>query len=119
MSGGTGRDHYLQLRAEWLRFKNHLYDAGTELPTLAVVLDDVRRLLEERGSLGLLYLDLAEAGQLEAVHGWQWYDAELRTFARSLVELKQQGVLEPRDIAAVLSVRSDKFLLILGGVERA
>ena len=63
MSGDGGRDHYLQLRSDWLRFRNHLYDAGTELPTLAVVLDDVRRLLEERGTLGLLYLDLAEAGQ--------------------------------------------------------
>jgi EAL domain-containing protein (putative c-di-GMP-specific phosphodiesterase class I)/GGDEF domain-containing protein len=115
MSGGAGRDHYLQLRAEWLRFRNHLYDAGTELPTLAVVLDDVRRLLEERGTLGLLYLDLAESGQLEALHGWQWYDRELRAFAQSLLDLKQEGFLEPRDIAAVLSVRSDKFLLILGG----
>jgi EAL domain-containing protein (putative c-di-GMP-specific phosphodiesterase class I)/GGDEF domain-containing protein len=115
MSGRAERDHYLLLRSEWLRFRSHLYDASTALPTLAAVLDDTRRLLEERGSLGLVYLDLAEAGQLEALHGWQWYDAQLKAFARSLLDLKRDGYLEPRDIAAVLSVRSDKFLLILGG----
>lgn len=115
MSETAQRDHYLLLRSEWLRFRNHLYDASIELPTLAAVLDEVRRLLEERGTLGLIYLDLAEAGQLEAVHGWEWYDAELQALARSLLDLKREGYLEPRDIAAVLSVRSDKFLLILGG----
>ena len=41
---------YFRLRAEWLRFKNHVFDANTELPTLAAVLDDVRRLMEERGA---------------------------------------------------------------------
>lgn len=53
----TPQDDYL-LRSEWLRFKSHLYDASTELPTLPAVLDEARRLLEERGTLGLLYLDL-------------------------------------------------------------
>jgi EAL domain-containing protein (putative c-di-GMP-specific phosphodiesterase class I) len=110
-----GRDHYLQLRAEWLRFRNHLFDASAELPTLAAVLDDARRLLEERGTLGLIYLDLAETGQLEALQGWQWYDAELKAFAHSLLDLRRLGLLQGRDIVAVLSVRSDKFLVILGG----
>ncbi len=30
---------YYRLRAEWLRFKNHVIDANTELPTLAAVRD--------------------------------------------------------------------------------
>jgi EAL domain-containing protein (putative c-di-GMP-specific phosphodiesterase class I) len=106
---------YFQLRSEWLRFKNHLYDSATELPALAAVLDDVRRLLEERGTLGLVYLDLAEAARLEALHGWQWYDDTLRDFARTLRDLKAQGHLRARDVVAILSVRSDKFLLVLGG----
>ncbi len=65
---------YFRLRAEWLRFKNHVYDTNTELPTLAAALDDVRRLMEERGTLGLLYFDLSGDGQLEMMHGWQAYD---------------------------------------------
>lgn len=109
------RPDYFQLRSEWLRFKNHLFDSATALPALAAVLDDVRRLLEERGTLGLVYLDLADAARLEALHGWQWYDEALRAFARTLRELKAHGHLRTRDVVAMLSVRSDKFLLVLGG----
>ena len=64
-----GRD-YFELRAEWLRFKNHVIDANTELPTLAAVFDDVRRLVEERGAAGLVYIDLGGDPQVEAMHGW-------------------------------------------------
>ena len=48
-----------RLQAEWMRFRQHVVDAATGLPTLAAVLDDVRRLTEERGTTGLLYIDLA------------------------------------------------------------
>lgn len=106
---------YFRLRAEWLRFKNHVFDTNTELPTLAAVLDDVRRLMEERGTLGLLYLDLGGDGRMEALHGWQAYDEVLRAFARTLTALRGDGLLGGRDIVAVLSVRSDKFLLFMRG----
>jgi EAL domain-containing protein (putative c-di-GMP-specific phosphodiesterase class I) len=106
---------YFRLRAEWLRFKNHVFDTNTELPTLAAVLDEVRRLMEERGTLGLVYLDLGGSGQVEPMHGWQTYDEVLRAFARTLVDLRAQGSLGSRDVIAVMSVRSDKFLVFLRG----
>lgn len=109
-----GRD-YFRLRAEWLRFKNNVFDANTELPTLAAVLDDVRRLVEERGTIGLVYVDLGGDPQVEAFHGWLAYDELLRAFARALQGLAEAGLLGPRDKIAALSVRSDKFLLFLGG----
>ena len=113
----TDAEDYFRLRAEWLRFKNHVFDSNTELPTLAAVLDDVRRLMEERGTLGLVYLDLAGEGQIETLHGWQTYDELLRGFARALGALRGEGLLGSRDIIAVMSVRSDKFLLFLRGNE--
>lgn len=115
MTRSFQQEEYFLLRSEWLRFKNHLFDSATELPALAAVLDDVRRLLEERGTLGLVYLDLADAARLEALHGWQWYDETLRAFARALLDLKAHDYLAARDMVVMLSVRSDKFLLILGG----
>src|SRR4029450_10987505 len=57
-----GESDYFRLRAEWLRFKNHVFDANTELPTLAAVLDDVRRLMGGGGTRGLLYLALGGDG---------------------------------------------------------
>ena len=116
---------YFRLRAEWLRFKNHVFDSNTELPTLAAVMDDVRRLMEERGSLGIVYLDLAAEEGAEAARGWQAYDEMLRAFARALLSLKAEGgPLTPTDIVAVMSVRSDKFLVFMragepGGVDSA
>ncbi|HWM79650.1 MAG TPA: hypothetical protein VNS56_18870, partial [Methylomirabilota bacterium] len=106
----TPNDEYFRLRAEWLRFKNHVIDSNTGLPTLVAVLDDVRRLMEERGTLGLVYLDLGADGHIEPVHGWQAFDELLRGFARTLASLREAGHLGPRDIVAVMSVRSDKFL---------
>jgi EAL domain-containing protein (putative c-di-GMP-specific phosphodiesterase class I) len=106
---------YYRLRAEWLRFKNHVFDTNTELPTLAAVLDDIRRLTEARGTLGLVYLDLGGGGRLEALHGWHAYDEVVRSFAAALGGLRTDTLVGAQDIVAVLSVRSDKFLLVLGG----
>ena len=100
---------YFQLRSEWLRFKNHLYDSATELPALAAVLDDVRRLLEERGTLGLVYLDLADAARLEALHGWQWYDDTLRDPDLAEGAFRRQLALhsmEPADVVFEVAERA-------------
>jgi len=106
---------YFRLRAEWLRFKNHVYDTDVELPTLAAVLDDARRLLEERGSLGLVYLDPGSHGQTESLHGWQAYDEVIRGVAQTLKALREDGGLGPRDLIATLGIRSDKFILFVAG----
>jgi EAL domain-containing protein (putative c-di-GMP-specific phosphodiesterase class I)/GGDEF domain-containing protein len=98
-----------------LRFKSQIFDPTTELPTLSAVLDDVRRLMEDRGSLGLAYLDLGADGQAETLHGWQAYDELLGAFARALRNLRLEAPFSSRDIVAILAVRSDKFLMFLGG----
>src|SRR6185503_17836286 len=102
-AGAPDEREYFRLRAEWLRYKNNIFDTSTELPTLAAILDDVRRLMEERGTLGLVYFDLGGNGRLEAVHGWQLYDEIVRGFARALLTLND-GLLGVRDLVAVLSV---------------
>lgn len=108
---------YFRLRAEWLRFKTHVFDTNTGLPTLAAVLDDVRRSMEERGTLALVYIDLGADRHVESVHGWQVFDDLLRGFSRTLVSLREDGHLGARDIIAVMSVRSDKFLVFMRGGE--
>jgi EAL domain-containing protein (putative c-di-GMP-specific phosphodiesterase class I) len=115
----SANEEYFRLRAEWLRFKNHVIDSNTGLPTLVAVLDDVRRLMEERGTLGLVYFDLGADGHVEPVHGWQSFDELLRGFARTLASLREAGHLGPRDVVAVMSVRSDKFLVFLRGGDGA
>jgi EAL domain-containing protein (putative c-di-GMP-specific phosphodiesterase class I) len=112
--GDTG---YQRLRNEWQRFKSHVIDPSTELPTLAAVLDDVRRLMEERGTLGLVYFDLSGYGRAEARYGTETYDRLVDAFAHALASLRADGRLGPRDIIALMSVRSDKFLVFMRGSE--
>ena len=106
---------FFRLRAEWLRFKNHVYDSDLELPTLSAVLDDARRLLEERGSLGLVYIDPGGDGQTESVHGWQAYDEVVRGVSQTLKGLRSDGFLGTRDLIATLAVRGDRFVLFVAG----
>jgi EAL domain-containing protein (putative c-di-GMP-specific phosphodiesterase class I)/GGDEF domain-containing protein len=108
------KQDYFLLRAEWLRFRNNLHDSGTELPTLAAVLDQARRLLEERAVLGLIYLDLSGNSHIETLYGWQAYDEVISNVGLTLTGLRGE-LLGPRDIVSVLSVRSDKFALFLEG----
>jgi EAL domain-containing protein (putative c-di-GMP-specific phosphodiesterase class I) len=113
-SSTEGRD-YPRLRAEWLRLKNQVFDVNAELPTLSATLDDIRRLIEDRGVVGFVYLDLGVASQGDATHGWIAHEELLRLFAQALLGLRRDGFLGPRDVIAVMSVRNDKFLLVAAG----
>jgi len=113
LSQPAPRDH-LALRAQWLRLKNSVVDANTELPTLSAVMDDVRKLASGEPGIGLLFLDVGGGGEIERIHGWHVYDAVLRAFAEMLEALRDEGTLKGSDIISVLSVRSDKFLVFLG-----
>jgi EAL domain-containing protein (putative c-di-GMP-specific phosphodiesterase class I) len=108
---------YLRLQAEWQRFRDRVVDAATHLPTLSAVLDDVRRLLEERGSVLLVFLDLGADGAAEPSAGWRAQDERVRAFAGSLLALRGEGLLASRDLIAVMSAWSDKFLIFMRGGE--
>ena len=45
----TPETDYYRLRTEWLRFKSQLFDGMTGLPALPAVLEDIRRMVEDRG----------------------------------------------------------------------
>jgi EAL domain-containing protein (putative c-di-GMP-specific phosphodiesterase class I) len=108
---------FQRLRAEWLRFRNHVIDEATELPTLAAVLDDARRLIEERGTVGVVYLDVDGDAEAEPLAGWEAYDDFLTAVGKALLGLRAEGVLGPRDIVAAMGVRGDKYVLFVRGQE--
>ena len=100
------------LQTEWLRLKGQIHDPATGLPTLAAVLEDVRRLLERREPLALLYLDLGAGVRLEAQHGWQAYDEAIQLAADAL---RGPAARPCYDVLAVIGARCDKFVLFAGG----
>ena len=105
---------YYRLRTEWLRFKSQLFDGLTGLPALAAVVEEVRRLLESRGSAEVVYLDLGRSGWHETKLGWAAYDEAVRDFAVLLSGLQQSGELGDGGVVCLHTVRSDRFLLFMG-----
>ncbi len=104
---------YWELRAEWLKLRGYLFDPNTGLPALPAVVEDVRRRLEDGETIGVLFVDMSAENHLEPIYGWQSYDLLLRQMAKTLQEFRQR-VLSPRDVVAVVGVRSDEFLLFVG-----
>jgi EAL domain-containing protein (putative c-di-GMP-specific phosphodiesterase class I) len=108
---------YYRLRTEWLRYKSHLFDGLTGLPALPAVIEDVRKLLEAQRGVEVVYVDLGRSGWHETELGWAAYDQVVRDFAETLRSFRASGLLAPRDIACLNTVRSDRFLLFLAGGE--
>jgi EAL domain-containing protein (putative c-di-GMP-specific phosphodiesterase class I) len=111
----TPEADYYRLRTEWLRFKSHLFDSLTGLPALPALVEDVRRVVESRGSVDVVYLDLGRSGWHDTKLGWAAYDQTVRDFAAILVKLRETGDLGPSDLICLHTVRSDRFLLFLAG----
>ena len=111
----TPQADYYRLRTEWLRFKSQLFDGLTGLPALPAVVEDVRRLLDARGSAEVLYLDLGRSGWHETKLGWAAYDEAVRDFAAMVAGLQQAGSLGEGSVVCLLTVRSDRFLVFVDG----
>lgn len=97
------------IRAEWLQNRARLHDLATGLPTLPAVVDDVRRHLEDHGSIALLAFAIATERQVEETWGWQLYDELIRDFVAQLRALADGGHL-PATLLCVPAVRSDEVL---------
>lgn len=109
----TDADYY-RLRTEWLRFKSQLHDNLTGLPALPAAVDLVRRAVEARGTVDLVYVDLGRSGWHESKLGWAAYDEGVREFAGVLNALRQSGGIGLEDVVCLHTVRSDRFLVFLG-----
>jgi EAL domain-containing protein (putative c-di-GMP-specific phosphodiesterase class I)/GGDEF domain-containing protein len=102
----------VELQTRILQYRASLFDPVTKLPTLPVVLDRIRRMLDERGTLQVLLVRIEHEQNLERIVGWERYDAVLRSVAGHL-----SGLLESAAGSGSLlcqeNVRGDIFLVIL------
>lgn len=90
MSGGD-----TAVRPDLLRLRGALYDPITGLPSLPVLFDTMRELLEKRRAIGILHVSIPSLALTESVYGWQLID---RVRARLAAEVtRQRGVVLPAD----------------------
>jgi len=75
---------YLTAENEEVRFKNLLFDAVTELPTVPVIVDALRDRLLDNRDMGVLYIDVEQYSHIEETYGWEVFDSLLRHTARTL-----------------------------------
>ncbi len=101
-----------RLRAEWLQYRARLYDPDSGLPTLAGVVDDLRRQLEEGSPLGVFTFSLHVEQQLEEAWGWQAYDRLVVELIKSLKTDRGAGGV-PEGLLCLPAVRSDEVFLFV------
>ncbi|HEY1252534.1 MAG TPA: EAL domain-containing protein [Thermoanaerobaculia bacterium] len=100
------------LRGKWFKERTRLYDRETGLPTVAVLVDDLKAMLEERGSISVLVFRPSSEGQVEEVWGWEAYDDLLLDFVRRLKAFQTDGIV-PAGTFCVPYVRSDEIILFV------
>jgi EAL domain-containing protein (putative c-di-GMP-specific phosphodiesterase class I)/GGDEF domain-containing protein len=100
------------LRGKWFKERTRLYDRETGLPTVAVLVDDLRTMLEDRGNISVLVFRPSSEGQVEEVWGWEAYDDLLLDFVRRLKAFQTDGIV-PMGTFCVPYVRSDEIILFV------
>ncbi|HYJ80188.1 MAG TPA: EAL domain-containing response regulator [Longimicrobiaceae bacterium] len=70
--------------AEHLRYEEMLYDRFTGFPTLPVMLERGREMLDARGRMTVLYIEFIRYSKLEEIYGWEKLDEVLTTTASAV-----------------------------------
>ncbi|MBX6365860.1 MAG: EAL domain-containing protein [Gemmatimonadetes bacterium] len=99
-------------RAELLRYEELLYDKLTGLPTLPVMMEQARELLERRGELTLLYIHFVWYEKIEEIYGWQKLDDVLETTAQAVKEFYEREHAAAENLMMVSHIADDDFILL-------
>ncbi|MCK5376875.1 MAG: GGDEF domain-containing protein [Acidobacteria bacterium] len=112
MPDGISNVDPVELQTRLLQYRANLFDPVTRLPTLPVVLDRLRRMLDERGSLQVLMVRIEHEQNLERILGWERYDTVLHNLSRHLSGLLE-AIARTGSLLCQENVRGDIFLVFL------
>ena len=105
------RPRHTSERAELLRYEELLYDKLTGLPTLPVMMERARELLENRGELTVLYIHFVWYEKIEEIYGWQKLDDVLETTAVAVREFYAREHAASENLMMVSHIADDDFIL--------
>jgi len=89
-----------------------LFDPVTGLPTTPLLFPRIRMLLEERGEVSLLCVNVVRYSRIEEIYGWKVFDDVMREVARALEGIAG-SVLRDSDIIAELMISGNSFVVVL------
>ncbi len=97
--------------AEFLRYEELLHDRLTGFPTLPVMLEKARDILEARGELTILYIQFVWYEKIEEIYGWQKLDGVLESTAEGVEHFYRQHHPEAESQMMVSHIGDDDFIL--------
>ncbi|HEY0672418.1 MAG TPA: EAL domain-containing protein, partial [Longimicrobiales bacterium] len=108
---GSGGQRRSKEAAELLRYEELLYDRLTGFPTLPVMIEQARDLLERRGELTVLYIHFVWYEKIEEIYGWQKLDDVLEATANALRDFYGREHSSAENIMMVSHIADDDFIL--------
>jgi EAL domain-containing protein (putative c-di-GMP-specific phosphodiesterase class I) len=89
-----------------------LFDPVTGLPTTPLLFPRIEALLEDRGEVSLLCLNVVKYSRIEEIFGWKVFDDVLRHVARTLESITGK-YMRDSDIVAELMIAGNSFVVVL------
>ncbi len=89
-----------------------LFDPVTGLPTTPLLFPRIESLLEERGEISLLCLNVVKYSKIEEIYGWEVFDGVMREVA-TVLERITGFELRDSDIVAELMISGNAFVVLL------
>lgn len=96
--------------AEHLQYEELLYDRFTGFPTLPVMLEAGREILERTGRLTILYVEFVRYSKLEEIYGWQKLDEVLQSTANAVREFYDRQRVDEESLLMVSHTGDDDFI---------
>jgi EAL domain-containing protein (putative c-di-GMP-specific phosphodiesterase class I)/GGDEF domain-containing protein len=96
---------------ELLRYEELLHDRLTGFPTLPVMMEKARNLLETRGEVTILYIQFVWYEKIEEIYGWQKLDEVLESTAGGVREFYRSRHPESENLMMVSHIGDDDFIL--------
>lgn len=89
-----------------------LFDPVTGLPTTPLLFPRIEALLEERGEVSLLCVNVVRYSRIEEIYGWRAFDNVMREVAEVLDEIAGD-TLRDSDVIAELMNSGNAFVIVL------
>ncbi|MHB9003030.1 MAG: GGDEF domain-containing phosphodiesterase [Coriobacteriia bacterium] len=123
MTERFGKDETHEFLLEsWLEFhdlveaqpelRSLLFDPVTGLPTTPLLFPRIQNLLEERGEVSLLCVNIVRYSKIEEIYGWKVFDQVMCEVAGALESITG-SVLRDSDIVAELMISGNSFVVVL------